>query len=117
MNEVGNVFGFVSMIVLFCGVYGFYAYFKMRKTGHINETILLGKGYSEYKCKDKEGFLKKALPAVLAFAVVSAGYGIIDVIHCYVKPLGIFDTIAGVVFMAVLIWYMAYTTKLKKQYF
>ena len=35
---MNDVFGFVSLIVLGCGVYTLYAYIKMKKTGEINEN-------------------------------------------------------------------------------
>lgn len=38
-----NVFGFVSIMAFGCGIYGLYAYIQMRKSGSINETLLLGK--------------------------------------------------------------------------
>lgn len=112
-----SIFGFVSIIILGCGIYSLYAYIKMKKDGHINVTLLLGKGYMEYQCKNKEEFMAKALPAVLLFGIVSMIYGIIDTIHYYVMPMGIADTIAMVVFLVVLVGYMVYTSKLKKQYF
>lgn len=56
MDDMNSMFGFVSIIVLGCGIYALYAYFMMKKNGHINETLLLGKSYSEYMCKDKETF-------------------------------------------------------------
>lgn len=117
MGEMNDLFGFVSIIVTGCGIYALYAYVMMRKNGTINEVLLLGKNYTERMCKDKEGFLKKALPAVLAFAAAAILYGVVDVIHCYVTPLKIIDPVCGVIFMAVLVWYMVYTTKLKKEYF
>ena len=73
-------------------------YFNMKKDGHINETILLGKSYSEKMCKDKEAYLKKALPAVLGFGIVSILYGIVDCIHWYVNPMEMVDTVGGISF-------------------
>ena len=49
-----DFFGIISVIVFGCGIYGFYAYFQMKRDGHINETLLLGKSYTEQMCKDKE---------------------------------------------------------------
>ncbi len=112
-----NVFGFVSVLVFGCGIYGLYAYIKMKKDGHINETLLLGKNYMEYMCKDKEAFINKALPAVLVFGISATVYGIIDIIHWFVTPIPVFDYIGLAAFLVVLVWYMAYTSKLKKQYF
>lgn len=112
-----EMFGFISVMVMGFGVYGFYAYFQMKKGGPINEALLLGRSYDEYKCKDKEGFIKEALPAVLVFACTAVIYGVVDFIHCFVQPLGFVDAIGLVLFLAVLVWYLAYTSKLKKRYF
>ncbi len=116
-KRMDSMFGFVSWIVLGCGIYGIYAYIKMRKDGHINETLLLGKSYMESMCKDKEAFLKKAMPAVLVFGVTAIAYGLIDVIHYFVKPIPILDYIGMAAFLIMLVWYMVYTGKLKKEYF
>ena len=95
-----SIFGFIGVLVLFCGLYGIYAYVKMKKGGPINEALLLGKSYVEYKCKDREGFLTKALPALLIFSITAVA-----------------DYVGMFLFLAVLVWYMVYTTKLKKEFF
>lgn len=112
-----SIFGFIGVLVLFCGLYGIYAYVKMKKGGPINEALLLGKSYVEYKCKDREEFLTKALPAVLIFSITAVVYGIIDAIHCFVTPIAVADYVGMFLFLAVLVWYMVYTTKLKKEFF
>jgi hypothetical protein len=112
-----SVFGFVSVLVFGCGIYGLYAYIKMKKDGHINETLLLGKNYMEHMCKDRETFVKKALPAVLVFGIAATVYGTIDMIHCFVAPIPVIDYIGLAVFIITLVWYMVYTSKLKKKYF
>lgn len=112
-----EMFGFLSVMVIGCGLYSFYAYFQMKKGGPINEALLLGRSYEEYKCKDKVGFLKEALPAVLVFACSAVVYGVVDFIHCYIQPLGFADTAGLILFLAVLVWYLVYTSKLKKRYF
>lgn len=112
-----EMFGFLSVIVIGCGVYSLYAYIQMKKGGPINEALLLGRSYNEYKCKDKDAFLQKALPAVLVFAFASLLYGVVDFIHCYVQPIKTIDLICMIIFFAVLIWFLIYTGKLKKNYF
>lgn len=112
-----SVFGFISIMAFGCGIYGLYAYIQMKRDGHINETLLLGKRHTEYMCKDKEAFLKKALPAVLLFGIVATVYGIIDMIHCFVTPIPVLDYSGLAIFLAMLVWYMVYTTKLKNKYF
>ena len=98
-DSMNSVFGFIGILAVGCGIYCLYAYFNMKKDGHINETILLGKSYSEKMCKDKEAYLKKALPAVLGFGIVSILYGIVDCIHWYVNPMEMVDTVGGILFI------------------
>lgn len=115
--EMESIFGVFSLLFLSCGLYGLYAFISMKKSGHINETLLLGRNYDENQCKDKDAFIKKSSPAVLVFALAGIGYGIIDLVHFYVKPMPLADNIAMAVFLIVIIGFMAYTSKLKKEYF
>lgn len=112
-----QMFGFLSVIVLGCGVYSIYAYIQMKKGGPINEALLLGRSYDEFKCKDRDAFLAKALPAVLVFACASLLYGAVDFVHCYLHPMKSVDIICMILFLAVLVWFLVYTGKLKKIYF
>lgn len=112
-----SMFGAISVMILACGVYTLYSYMKMKNGGPINETLLLGKGYDEKKCKNRAVFVQKALPAMLIFGIVTVLYGAIDVYHYFVSPIGIIDTIAMAAFFIVLVGYMIYTTKIKKEYF
>lgn len=112
-----SMFGAISIIILGCGIYSLYAYLQMKKDGHINEVLLLGKNYTERMCKDKEAYMQKAVPAVLILGIVCTIYGAIDAIHFFVTPIKMLDLIAMAVFFVVLVWFMVYTTKLKNKYF
>ena len=94
-DSMNSVFGFIGILAVGCGIYCLYAYFNMKKDGHINETILLGKG----------------------FGIVSILYGIVDCIHWYVNPMEMVDTVGGILFMAALVVFAVYTMQLKKKYF
>lgn len=112
-----SVWGIIGVIVFGCGIYAFYSYVKMKNAGEINVNLLLGKDYENKKCKDKEAYTKKAAPALLIFGVAAVLYGGIDIVHCYVYPIGLADMIAMIVFFVVLVWFGIYTTQLKKKYF
>lgn len=112
-----GIFGIIGIFALGCGVYCIYAYVNMRKTGQINATLLLGKDQSEKSCRNKVGFMKKACPAVLVLGVLTIIFGVIDTVHNFVIPLGTVDVVAVWAFVAVLIGYMVYINKLKKDYF
>ena len=117
MDNMDSIWGFIGVIVFACGVYALYAFIKMKMTGEINTTLLLGKDYIYKKCKNKDAFIKKAGPALLVFGIVALVYGAIDVIHCYVYSMEIVDTVGMIVFFIVLVAFAVYTTKLKREYF
>lgn len=117
MDNMNSVWGIIGIIVLICGVYALYAFIKMKTTGEINASLLLGKEYTYKKCKNKDAYVKKAGPALLVFGIVSLAYGIIDVVHCYVQPMTVVDTVGMIVFFIVLVAFAVYTTRLKKEYF
>ncbi len=112
-----DFFGIISVMVFGCGIYGLYAYIQMKRDGHINETLLLGKNFTEQMCKDKEAYMSKAMPAVLVFAVAATLYGAVDIYHYFVAPIEVIDMIGMVLFLIVLVWFMVYTTRLKNKYF
>ena len=117
MDNMDSIWGFIGVIVFACGVYALYAFIKMKMTGEINATLLLGKDYIYKKCKNKDAFIKKAGPALLVFGIVALVYGAIDVINCYVYSMEIVDTVGMIVFFIVLVAFAVYTTKLKREYF
>ena len=65
---MNDVFGFVSLIVLGCGIYTLYAYIKMKKTGEINEILLLGNAYVAKKCKNKKAL--KLIDVLLVYLLI-----------------------------------------------
>lgn len=117
MNNMDSIWGFVGILVLACGVYAVYSLIRMRTSGEINASLLLGKEYMYKKCKDKEGFIQKASPALLLLGIVAIAYGIIDTVNCYVYPMPKLDAAGMTVFFLVLVWFAVYTAKIKKQYF
>ncbi|MEE1086345.1 MAG: hypothetical protein U0L05_04130 [Schaedlerella sp.] len=112
-----TVFSIISVFVTSCGIYGLYAYIRMKTGGPINKALLLGEGFPEEKCKDKEEFRARSMPALLIFSIVTILFGVCDLIHCGFKDLGFIHAIAMMVFFIVLLWFMVVTTKLKKELF
>lgn len=117
MGNTDSIWGFIGIVVFACGIYALYSYIKMKKDGEINASILLGKDYMYKKCKNKEEYIHKAGPALLAFGMVSLIYGALDIIHCYVYQMAVVDTVGMIIFFIVLVWFAVYTAKLKNKYF
>ncbi len=117
MENMDSIWGFLGIIVIVCGFYAIYSLIKMKRTGEIDATLLLGKDYAYKTCKDKEGFSRKVTPALLILGITAILYGALDIIHCYFYPMLIVDSVGMAVFFVVLVWFAVYTTKLKKEYF
>lgn len=115
--EMDSMWGIIGVVVAACGVYALYSFIVMKKNGSISAALLLGKDCTENMCKDKENYIKKVAPALLIFGIVTTIYGVLDIIHCYVYSMPVVDTCGMIIFLAVLVWFAVYTTKLKKQYF
>lgn len=112
-----DLFGIFSVVIFGCGLYGIYAYLEMRRNGHINTVLLLGKGYTEQMCKNKEEYMQRALPAVLIFGVVTTVYGAVDIVNTFLVPIPVVEMVGMGIFLGVLFWFMYYTVKLKNRYF
>lgn len=117
VENMNSMWGIIGIIVCACGVYSLYWFYKMKTTGEINATMLLGKEFLYKKCKNKEEYIRKVSPALLGFGLVALIYGVLDVIHCYAYPMPLVDTAGMVIFFIVLVAFAVYTTKLKRKYF
>lgn len=115
MNDsMGGLFGVIGLA---CGAYIFYAWFKMKKTGEINRTILLPRSENPKKCKNRDAYIKAVSPKMLILGVAAVFYGAVDLCCSYMTvPVALFWTAIGV-FLAALIWFAASVSKLNKTYF
>lgn len=114
MNNLDGLFGFLAVA---CGLYCIYAYIMMKKTGEINTTILLSKDINVKKCKDKEAYLKEAMPMVLMLGIVAVFYGAVSLFESYIMTIKYLVPISIVIFGGALVWFAVVTTKARKKYF
>ncbi|MCL2864242.1 MAG: hypothetical protein FWE25_01740 [Lachnospiraceae bacterium] len=116
-----GIFGLLSVVILGSGIYCLYAWYNTRQTGTINETLLLGKAFEVKKCKDTFVFIRKSQPAVLILGITAVVYGGLDVLGTFVLPedalLGLIRIIGMFIFLVVLVGFMVYTSKLRKDFF
>ena len=117
MGNTDSIWGVVGIIVFLCGIYAIYSAIKMKTSGDINASLLLGKDYMYKTCKNKEAISRKHGPALIIFDLWLLYTEQLNIVHCFVYPMGIIDMAGMVVFFIVLVWFAAYTSKLRKQYF
>ena len=60
MGNTDSIWGVVGIIVFLCGIYAIYSAIKMKTSGDINASLLLGKDYMYKTCKNKEAYIQKA---------------------------------------------------------
>ena len=112
---------YIGVAFILSGVYILYAFFKMRKTGVINDMLLMNRQFVGKKCKDPEEFIKQASPATLTLGVTWTLYGIIDVINMMLLDsagINVILNLGGlVILLGILVWYNRRIGKLRKQFF
>ena len=110
-------YGVLGIAALCCGIYALYSAARMKRTGEISASALLGKECTEKRCKDTKTYIRRAMPALIVFGVAAVIYGVIDLISCYIYSMVLVDLAGIMVFLLVIIGFAVYTTQLKKIYF
>jgi len=116
-----GLMGIISLIILGSGVYVLYAWYKMKVTGEISDTLLVGKDFDTSKCKDREAYIKKTSPAVLLLGIIVTICGIVISLRHYVMQdneiIVFLDPIVSIIVVIAIIIYGVYTGKQKRIYF
>ena len=118
---MNDILGIMTVMILGCGLYCLWAWYQMKTIGEINVTLLLGKQYEPYQCKNKKEFVAKSLPAVLILGVFFTLYGVLSLAHMmWFRENPIFfwaDKVMMVLSLLSLIRFAYVTSKLRKEYF
>lgn len=114
MQNMGGIFGILGVG---CGLYIFYALYKLKSTGDITSSILLPKDVNPKTCKDKDGYIKAVAPKMAILGISTIIYGLMDLCETFVMSTGNFFWIVLVLVFVVLIWFSVTVFKLNKTYF
>ena len=115
--EMNLLWGIMSIVMLLFGLYAFIAYFRMRKGGPVDKFLILGNEFPEEKCKNIKLLRERSLPAILIFAIGTSLFGILEMIHAFVRNFGVWNIIPIMLFFIVLFWFEIYIAKLKSALF
>lgn len=110
-------FGFIDIIVMCVGVYGFYSWHMLVNKHEIKKTLLVGGNTTPEQCNDIEGFANFMGPKLLIFSVATLIFGAISAYNSYIANVGAVLWIGMAVFLAVIIWYCAKLRKADGLYF
>ena len=105
-----------AVIVLF-GFYMIYSWAKMKKTGKVNERLLMRNGLLGRPCRDKQAYFDEVFRPTLICglgAVFSGGVNLLCEILRTGEYVNIFLTLA---FLAVALWYSKKVSNATKKYY
>lgn len=117
MNNIYSSFGFIDIIVICGGIYGFYSWYMLVKKHEIKKTFLLGGSTTPEQCVDIEGFAGYMGNKLLILSVDLLIFGAFSAYNSYVEEVGMALWIGMVIFLAVIVWYLMHLRKADELYF
>lgn len=117
MNDIYASFGFIDLIVIGCGFYGFYSWHQLVHKHEIKKMLLLGGDATPERCTDIEGFAGFIGPKLMILSVVMVIFGSISAYNSFGSGIGNLIWPCMAVFLGVIIWYCVQLRKADKLYF
>lgn len=115
--DIYSSFGFIDLIVIACGVYGFYSWYMLVYKHEIKKTFLVGANTNPANCTDVEGFAGFMGTKLLILSAGMVIFGGISAYNSYVQRIGIIIWIGMALFLALIVWYCVYLRKADQLYF
>ena len=122
MNN-NSMFLMLDLIALACGVYCFYTWIRLTVTKQLFKNgLLIPKELEPEDCIDPEEYIRYISPRLMALAIATTAYGLIQTLDSagviyipFLHGATIFIPLAVV--LAVLVWYAIGNRKANKEYF
>ena len=116
-TDIYASFGFIDIIVMCVGVYGFYSWYMLVKKHSIKKTLLIGGSNTPEYCVDVEGFADYMGTKLLILSADMLIFGAISAYNSYVKELGAVLWIGMAIFIAIIVWYCIHLRKADAMFF
>ncbi len=110
-------FGFIDIIVVCVGVYGFYSWYMLTNKHEIKKTLLIGGSLTPEQCIDVEGFANYMATKLLILSADLVVFGALSAYNSYVKEVGMILWIGMAIFLAIIVWYCIHLRKANEAYF
>lgn len=116
--DVYASFGFIDLLVIGCGFYGFYSWYQLVRQHEIKKALLVGGDSTPERCADIEGFAGFMGPKLLILSGDMVIFGSISAYNSYGGGVvgNLIWPLMGV-FLAIIIWYCVQLRKADKLYF
>ena len=117
MDNIYSSFGFIDIIVICVGIYGFYSWYMLVKKHEIKKTLLIGGSTTPEQCIDIEGFAGYMGNKLLVLSADLLIFGAFSAYNSYVAEVGMTLWIGMVIFLAIIAWYCVHLRKADGLYF
>lgn len=107
----------LDMIIIGCGIYVLYGYYQLKTKGIIKEGLLLPKGLSPKRCKDKDGYIADMAPKLLIYGIIMLVCGVVGYLQSLFQKYDALYLVMLVAFLGVTIWFSKQTKKAIAKYF
>lgn len=115
--DFNSSFGFIDIIVICAGVYGFYSWYKLVKEHEIKKTFLIGGDTTPQQCTDIEGFAGFMGNRLLFLSAAMVVFGSFSAYNSFVADVGPSIWFAMAAFLTIIVWYCVQLRKAATLYF
>lgn len=113
---MGSSFLFFDILIIGCGFYLMYVAYNMKKTGEINNTVIVGKNCDVSKAKDKQGFIDYMyMKSIIMGAIIAIG-GAFDFVNEKYLNVPYLGLVGSVVFFILIVIYCKISSDAQKKY-
>lgn len=115
---MGDIGGIIGLIGLVCGLYVFYALYRMKSDGKIPASVLLPRDTNPEKCKDKKAYIREVTPRMAVLGASAVLYGAVDLYNSYVGEIAqVLFWAVLILVLAVLVWFGITVKKINQKYY
>lgn len=118
--DSNSMFSLMDLLILFMGVYVLYLSMKMKRTGKLEENMLMSKNVKINKCRDVNGYIAFMYPRQMLMGSVVVLCGAVGLIQDYTTLFGAHAyavyMVVMVLILAGLAWYSLQSKKAQKEF-
>jgi len=111
-----DTFLIFDVLIFGCGIYLIYAALKMKKTGEIDSTAIVGKNCNLNKAKDKQGFIDYMYKKSIIMGILIMIGGAIDFVNEKYLQISYLGVVTSVVFFVFIVIYCKISMDAQKKF-
>lgn len=108
---------FFGILMLVCGLYCLYNFYKVRVKRNLDGYVLLPKDTNVDKMENKDAFIGKTSIPLLILGIVVTVSGAVDLYATRTGSLQRLDQILYVVSVIVIVWFLFMTRRWNREFF